>query len=122
MDKQNLLDEKLKEVIIKYNQGHLLEEYEKLNTENQISYINELKQINFPLISNLSERVKLNKKSESEIIDSLSLSEIFKISEQKNERLQEIKKIGFNLISNGQGYINSFLYHFSWRPRYKIRV
>ena len=90
----------VKEILNKYNQKHLLSNYNKLDDEKKEIFLTEIMQIDFEMLSNLYKKslekeIKQNKK-----IEPIEYIEKDKLDTEEKEKYE---KIGTKIISNG-GY------------------
>lgn len=101
---------KAKNILEKYNQTHLLEQYNKLNDSKKEYLINQIVNINFEQLNKLYEQTKQGPKVENEKIEPIKYIEKEKIEEQDKEKylkigIEEIKQRKFAAVTmaGGQG-------------------
>lgn len=102
--------EEAKVILKKYNQEHLLFQYEKLSEENKEKLINQILSINFDLINKLYENTKREVVFENTKIEPINYVEKEKLTnDEKNKYLElganEIKNSKFAVVTmaGGQG-------------------
>ena len=89
--------EEAKNILKKYNQEHLLNQYEKLSEDKKEYLLNQILRIDFDLMNKLYEETKTEIKFENEKIEPIKYVEKEKLSgEEKNKYFEigadEIKK------------------------------
>ena len=97
-------------ILKKYNQEHLLFQYEKLSEEKKEYLLNQILRIDFDLISKLYEDTKKEIKFENEKIEPIKYVEKEKLTEDERKKyfeigLEEIKKgkLAVVTMAGGQG-------------------
>ena len=91
--------EEAKSILKKYNQEHLLAQYEKLNEEKKEYLLNQILHINFDLINKLYQETKQEIKSEEAKIEPIKYVEKEKLTDAEKKKYFEI---GANEIKNGK--------------------
>ena len=99
-----------KNILEKYNQTHLLKNYEKLNNSKKEYLLNQITNINFELINKLYLETKKEIEVGTEKIEPIKYIEKEKISEEEKEKYlkigeEEIKKgkLAVVTMAGGQG-------------------
>ncbi len=90
--------EKVKELLKKYNQEHLLIAYDNLSEENKNNLLEQILAIDFEQMENLYENTKKEIELNNDKIEPISYVEKDKMDKQKKE---EYEKIGEKIIKNG---------------------
>ncbi len=101
---------KAKKILEKYNQTHLLSQYEKLDNKKKEYLLNQIINIDFDQINKLYEQTKKEIKAEVEKIEPISYIEKEKLTEEEKEKYftigeDEIKKgkLAVVTMAGGQG-------------------
>ena len=101
---------KAKKILKKYNQEHLLSQYEKLDNEKKEFLLKQIINIDFEQINGLYEQTKKEIKPEVETIEPISYIEKEKLSKEEREKYfkigeDEIKKgkLAVVTMAGGQG-------------------
>ncbi len=101
---------KAKNILEKYNQTHLLSQYEKLDNEKKEYLLNQIININFEQVNKLYEQTKKEIASETEKIEPISYIEKEKLSKEEKEKYFQIGKdeiekgkIAVVTMAGGQG-------------------
>ena len=99
-----------KNILEKYNQTHLLKNYEKLDNSKKEYLLNQITNIDFELINKLYEETKKEIKVGTEKVEPIKYIEKEKISEEEKEKYlkigeEEIKKgkLAVVTMAGGQG-------------------
>ncbi len=99
-----------KQKLEKYNQTHLLSQYEKLDDEKKEYLLNQIADIDFNQINKLYEQTKKEVKLETDKIEPISYIEKEKMSDEEKEKYfklgaEEIKKgkLAVVTMAGGQG-------------------
>lgn len=99
-----------KKILDKYNQAHLLSQYEKLDNEKKEILLNQIININFEQIKTLYEQTKKEVKFGNDKIEPIKYIEKEKLSQEEKERylkvgIDEIKrgKLAVITMAGGQG-------------------
>ena len=82
--------EEAKNILKKYNQEHLLNQYEKLNNEKKDYLLNQIMRIDFDLINKLYEETKKEIKFENEKIEPIKYIEKEKLTDEEKNKYFEI--------------------------------
>ena len=91
--------EKAKSILKKYNQEHLLFQYENLRGEKKEYLLNQILNIDFELVNKLYEETKQEIKFEGVKIEPIKYVEKEKLTKEKTKKYFEI---GENEIKNGK--------------------
>ena len=99
-----------KQILEKYNQTHLLSQYEKLDNLNKEYLLNQIMDIDFNQINNLYNQIKKEIKLENNKIEPIEYIEKEKLSKEEKEKYfkigaDEIKKgkLAVVTMAGGQG-------------------
>ena len=108
-----MLEEKFiqaKKILEKYNQMHLLSQYEKIDNKKKEYLLNQIINIDFDLMNNLYEQTKKEIKFGTDKIEPISYIEKEKLSKEEKENYfnlgaEEIKqgKLAVVTMAGGQG-------------------
>ena len=90
---------KAKEILKKYNQEQLLQNYNKLNNEGKEHLLNQILTIDFDLINKLYKKTKEEQKQENNLIEPIPYIEKNALTEDEKEKL---KKLGINEIKKNK--------------------
>ena len=91
--------EEAKNILKKYNQEHLLSQYDKLNEEKKEYLLNQILNINFDLINKLYEETKHEIKFEEAKIEPIEYVEKEKLTDEEKKKYFGI---GAKEIQNGK--------------------
>ena len=102
--------EEAKNILKKYNQEHLLFQYEKLSAEKKEYLLNQILRINFDLINKLYEETKKEIKFENDKIEPIKYVEKEKLTEEERKKYFELGadeirkgKLAVVTMAGGQG-------------------
>ncbi len=104
----NKIDD-IRNILKKYGQEHLEEQYKRLNEEKKKLFLNQLENINFELIANLYNNTKKETKQNQdeitpmEYLDKYKLYENYKYYENIGEKAIEQGKLAVVTMAGGQG-------------------
>ena len=91
--------ENAKKILQKYNQEHLLQQYEKLSSDKQEYLLNQILNINFDQINKLFKNTKKEIKIETEKIEPIKYVSKEELSQEEKSRYFQA---GANEIKNGK--------------------
>ena len=89
----------VKEILKKYNQEHLILNYEKFNKEEKENLLNQILEINFELINKLYEQTKIKEEKENSKIEPVVYTDKDCLTKEQKEYYKEI---GTNEIKSGK--------------------
>lgn len=95
----NISYKEAKEILKKYNQEHLIENYEDLNDETQKKLLKQISKINFEEINNLYRKAISGVESESKNIEPIEYVDKRTISKEIKQKYEEK---GIEIIKNGK--------------------
>ena len=90
--------EEIKALLKKYNQEHLLNQYEKLDDNNKKRLLQEIQNIDFELISNLYKNTKKEEKKSKDEITPIEYLDKYKL----NDKYKYYESIGKKAIKDGK--------------------
>lgn len=88
-----------KKILEKYNQTHLLSQYEKLNDEKKEYLLNQINNIDFKQMNKLYEQTKKEIEMGEDLIEPISYIEKASLSDEEKEKYS---KIGADEIKSGK--------------------
>lgn len=84
--------EKVKEILQKFNQEHLLQKYEDLNDENKQKLLNQILEINFEEVRSLYEQTKKKPQINDVKIEPINFIEKAKLTNEEKNKYEETGK------------------------------